>query len=98
MHQKGIQKDCFSDFTTPINLETHIKLPEIPLDISVCDYGDGSDNEDPEVKQGPMDSKQVIKLEESPPELKSEDPSTGSNPNVLVDAHLPRVTASGKPY
>ncbi len=56
-----------------------------------------SDIDDLEVKQEPMEGDQV-KLEESPPGLKSEDPSRGSHPNTLADTQLPRVTESGKVY
>ncbi len=42
-------------FTTKIILK-NIKLPDIPLDMSVCA---GSDNEDLEMKQEPMDSDKV---------------------------------------
>ncbi len=55
---------------------------------------DDSVNEDLEVKQEPMDSDQ-LKLEESPPGLKSEDPHS-SYQDVLPDAQLQRVARSGK--
>ena len=77
-------------FTTAIILK-NIKLPDIPLDMSVCD---GSDVEDLEVKQEPMDSDKV-KSEESPPGLKSEDLHSSCQ-DVLADAQLQRVTESGK--
>ena len=79
-------------FTTKIILK-NIKLPDIPLDMSVCD---GSDNEDLEMKQEPMDSDKV-KSEESPPGWKSEDLHS-SGQDVLADAQLQRVTGSGKLY
>ena len=59
----------------------------------VCD---GSDNEDLEVKQEPMDSDKV-KSEESPPGLKSEDLHSICQ-DVVADAQLQRVTGSGKLY
>ncbi len=91
MHQKVIQKDDSVVSITTINLEMYIKFPEIPLDMSVYD---DSANEDLEVKQEPMDSDQV-KLEESPPELKSEYPQSSCQ-NGLPDAQLQRVAWSGK--
>ncbi len=70
-------------FTTAINLERHFKIPEIPLDRSCCD---GSDNEDREVKQEPMDSDQV-KSEESPTAVKPEDlHSDSQSVHVLADS------------
>ncbi len=56
-----------------------------------------SDIDDLEVKQEPMDSDQET-LEESPPGLGSEDPSSGSHPNTLADTQPPRVTEGGKVY
>ncbi len=67
-----------------------IKLPGIPLDMSVCD---GSDNEDLEVKQETMDSDN-IKSEELLPVLKSEDAPSDSQ-DVRVAAQLQKVTESG---
>ncbi len=93
MSEKVSEKTGSVVFTTVINLEIHIKLPEIPLDMSVYN---GSDIDDLEVKQEPMDSDRV-KLEESPPGLNSEDLSSTSHPNMFVDdAQLPTVTGSGK--
>ena len=51
-----------------------MKLPEISLDMSVCD---GSDNEDLEVKQEPMNTDKV-KSEEFLPGLESESPHSAS--------------------
>ncbi len=69
----------------------YIKLPDIPLDMSVCD---GSDNEDLEMKQEPMDS-DTVKSEESPPDLESDDSHSDSQ-HVLAVAQLQTVTDSGK--
>ena len=74
-----------------IQSEKQIKLPEVPLDMSVCD---GSDNEDLEVKQEPIDS-DTVKSEEFPPELKSEDSKSDSK-EVVSDGHFQKFTGSGK--
>ncbi len=65
------------------------RLPEIPLDMSCCS---GSDNEDLEVKQEPMDSD---KMKSESAVLKSEDASSVSQ-GELVAAQLKKVTQSGK--
>ncbi len=70
-----------------------MKFPEIPLDMSVYD---GSENEDLEVKQEPMDSDKV-KPEEFRPELESKPPHSASE-DVLADAQIQRATESGKLY
>ncbi len=59
--------------------------------MSVCD---GSDNEDFDVKQEPMDSHKM-KSEEYPPGLESGDPH---NDSKLADAQLKTGTSSGKLY
>ncbi len=62
------KKDIVIDlFATSVNLKLQIALPEIPLNMSVCE---GSDNEDFEVKPELMDSDKV-KLEDFIPELES---------------------------
>ncbi len=61
--------------------------------MSVCD---GSDSEDLEMKQEPMDSDKV-KSEESPPESESDDPHSDSQ-HGLAAAQLQTVTDSGKLY
>ena len=58
--------------------------------MSVCD---GSDNEDLEVKQEPMDS-DSIKSKELVPVLKSED-GPGDSQDVCVAAQLQKGTKSG---
>ncbi len=80
-------------FTTLIigTVEIQIKLPEIPLNMSVCE---GSDNEHLEVKQEPMDSDKV-KLEESPPGLEPADRPPDPQ-DVLAEAQFQAVTGSGK--
>ena len=72
---------------TSSTTEVQIKLPEIPLDMSVCD---GSDNEDLEVKEEPIDLD--IQSEEFPPGLDAHDNSR----HALDDAQLQKVTESGK--
>ncbi len=69
-----------------------MELPEIPLDMSVCD------NEDFEVKQEPMGSDEVEHEEfapEFPPE--SQGPHSDSQ-DVLADAQIQSVTESSKLY
>ncbi len=68
-----------------------MKLPDIPLDMSVYD---ASDNEDFEVKQEPMDSDEVKPMEFTP-ELESGGPHSASQ-DVFVDAQIQCVT--GKLY
>ena len=58
--------------------------------MSVCN---GSDNEDLELKQEPIDSD--IKSEEFPPGLESKDAHDNSK-HVLDDAQFQKVTESGK--
>ncbi len=93
----NIQKHPYSMFSNAflhhLNLEIQIKLPEIPLDMSVCD---GCDNEDLGVKQESMD-RDKVKSEQSPPGLKPEDPCSASQ-DVLTDAQLQTVTDSGNLY
>ncbi len=73
-----------SQYVSHLNLDVRITLPEIPLDMSVCD---GCDNEDLVLKQEPMDSD----------EMKSKDALTSStSQHVPVDSHLQKVTMSGK--
>ena len=70
-------------YVTTSNLRRYFKIPEIPLDMSCCD---GSDSEDREVKQEPMDSDQV-KSEESPTAVKPEDlHSDSQSVHVLADS------------
>ncbi len=59
--------------------------------MSVCD---GSDNEDFDVKQEPMDS-DIVKTEQFPPGLKPED-AWSDSPDVLADSQLQKVRESGK--
>ena len=75
---------------TSSTTEVQIKLPEIPLDMSVCD---GSDIEDLEVKQEPIDSD--IKSEEFPPGLKSEGAHSVSQ-DIPNDGQFQKVTKPGK--
>ena len=85
-------KDILIDFfATLVNLKLQITLPEIPLDMSVCE---GSDNEDFEVKYRLMDSDKV-KLKDFTPKLETEDASIGCQ-DILTNAQLQKVTQSGK--
>ncbi len=71
-----------------------IKLPGIPLDISVCD---GSDNEDLEVKQEPIESDEV-KSEDFPTGLEFEDPRSDFQDarDVITDAQPQKFTEQGR--
>ena len=75
---------------TSSTTEVQMKLPEIPLDMSVCD---GSDNEDLEVKKEPIDSD--IKSEEFPPGMESEVAQSISQ-DIPNDGQFQKVTESGK--
>ncbi len=73
------------------NQEIQIKLPDIPLDMSVCD---GSDYEDFEVKHEPMDS-DTVKPENFPTEFESGD-SNSDLREMLFDAQFQKFNSSGK--
>ncbi len=74
-----------------MHLEIQIKLPEIPLDMSVHD---ACDNKHVEVKQEPLDSDQV-KSEDFPQGLGFDDPCSDSH-NISAAAQFQKVTKSGK--
>ncbi len=70
-------------------------LPEIPLDMSVCD---GSDHEHVAIKQEPIDYEEV-KSEEFPPASDSDEDVHGmlsDSLHTIVDPQLRNITEHGK--
>ncbi len=82
---------------TSSTTEVKIKLPEIPLDMSmmsVCGDSDNKNLEHVEVKQEPIDSD--IKSEEFPPGLESKEAHSVSQEDISNNVQFQKVTESGK--